>query len=145
MGEGTPSWRRAYGARHHRARHRATNPRHQCEAHSVLRRRIPFRAGGGESAENGLQQRRIDGRRLEGLAGSGLAGRQRLAPSNRDINWKNLAGAEGFEPSPSSLTVRCPTSWTTPQRTVFVPGLAGNAQLPVAGRLRRKKSGGGYL
>ncbi len=27
-----------------------------------------------------------------------------------------LAGAEGFEPSPSSLTVRCPTSWTTPQR-----------------------------
>src|ERR1700686_2992778 len=26
----------------------------------------------------------------------------------------NLAGAEGFEPSPSSLTVRCPTSWTTP-------------------------------
>ena len=35
--------------------------------------------------------------------------------------WKycasgNLAGAEGFEPSPSSLTVRCPTSWTTPQR-----------------------------
>ena len=28
----------------------------------------------------------------------------------------NLAGAEGFEPSPSSLTVRCPTGWTTPQR-----------------------------
>jgi hypothetical protein len=27
-----------------------------------------------------------------------------------------LAGAEGFEPSPSSLTVRCPTGWTTPQR-----------------------------
>jgi hypothetical protein len=27
-----------------------------------------------------------------------------------------LAGAEGFEPSPSSLTVRCPTSWTTPQQ-----------------------------
>src|SRR5580692_85953 len=30
--------------------------------------------------------------------------------------WEELAGAEGFEPSPSSLTVRCPTSWTTPQR-----------------------------
>jgi hypothetical protein len=29
---------------------------------------------------------------------------------------EELAGAEGFEPSPSSLTVRCPTSWTTPQR-----------------------------
>ena len=29
---------------------------------------------------------------------------------------RKLAGAEGFEPSPSSLTVRCPTSWTTPQR-----------------------------
>jgi hypothetical protein len=29
-----------------------------------------------------------------------------------------LAGAEGFEPSPSSLTVRCPTSWTTPQRAI---------------------------
>src|ERR1700736_275837 len=27
-----------------------------------------------------------------------------------------LAGAEGFEPSPSSLTVRCPTDWTTPQQ-----------------------------
>src|SRR5260370_17280843 len=28
---------------------------------------------------------------------------------------KNLAGAEGFEPSPSTLTVWCPTGWTTPQ------------------------------
>jgi hypothetical protein len=27
-----------------------------------------------------------------------------------------LAGAEGFEPSPSTLTVWCPTGWTTPQR-----------------------------
>src|SRR6266566_6023657 len=35
-----------------------------------------------------------------------------------------LAGAEGFEPSPSSLTVRCPTSWTTPQRAVFAPDLS---------------------
>src|SRR5580765_7695038 len=31
---------------------------------------------------------------------------------------EKLAGAEGFEPSPSSLTVRCPTSWTTPQRAI---------------------------
>jgi hypothetical protein len=28
-----------------------------------------------------------------------------------------MAGAEGFEPSPSALTVRCPTGWTTPQQT----------------------------
>src|SRR5256885_16562943 len=27
-----------------------------------------------------------------------------------------LAGAEGFEPSPSTLTVWCPTGWTTPQQ-----------------------------
>jgi hypothetical protein len=26
-----------------------------------------------------------------------------------------LAGAVGLEPTPSSLTVRCPTNWTTPQ------------------------------
>src|SRR5260370_40700428 len=51
---------------------------------------------------------------------------------------KRLAGAEGFEPSPSSLTVRCPTSWTTPQRAVFVPDLSGDA--PLLGRLRRNKS-----
>ena len=30
----------------------------------------------------------------------------------------SLAGAEGLEPSPSALTVRCPTDWTTPQRAV---------------------------
>src|SRR5580704_17358187 len=41
-------------------------------------------------------------------------------------NWlcttaKSLAGAVGLEPTPSSLTVRCPTNWTTPQqfRTVL--------------------------
>ncbi len=37
-----------------------------------------------------------------------------IAPARK----KKLAGAEGFEPSPSSLTVRCPTSWTTPQRAI---------------------------
>ena len=26
-----------------------------------------------------------------------------------------MAGAVGLEPTPSSLTVRCPTNWTTPQ------------------------------
>jgi hypothetical protein len=26
-----------------------------------------------------------------------------------------MAGAGGFEPPPSALTVRCPTGWTTPQ------------------------------
>src|SRR5215470_18712610 len=30
-----------------------------------------------------------------------------------------LAGAGGFEPPPSSLTVRCPTGWTTPQRAAI--------------------------
>src|SRR6266404_9681158 len=29
---------------------------------------------------------------------------------------ENLAGAVGFEPTPSALTVRCPTGWTTPQQ-----------------------------
>ena len=30
----------------------------------------------------------------------------------------DLAGAVGLEPTPSSLTVRCPTNWTTPQTVV---------------------------
>src|ERR1700693_5633654 len=29
---------------------------------------------------------------------------------------ESLAGAVGFEPTPSALTVRCPTGWTTPQQ-----------------------------
>ena len=31
-----------------------------------------------------------------------------------------LAGAVGLEPTPSSLTVRCPTNWTTPQPDHFI-------------------------
>jgi hypothetical protein len=46
---------------------------------------------------------------------------------------EKLAGAEGFEPSPSSLTVRCPTSWTTPQQSCETA--RGKTE---AGRLRRK-------
>ncbi len=58
---------------------------------------------------------------------------------------KKLAGAEGFEPSPSSLTVRCPTSWTTPQRAFFALLLPGRNTVPhsIRGRLRRKESGEG--
>ena len=33
---------------------------------------------------------------------------------------EELAGAVGLEPTPSSLTVRCPTNWTTPQRACNV-------------------------
>src|SRR6267142_2046660 len=83
MGEGTSSRRRSLGPGHHRARHRATSPGHEYKARPVLRRWISLRTRGGESAEDGLQQRRIDGRRVEGLAGSGLANRQRLATSGR--------------------------------------------------------------
>jgi hypothetical protein len=32
-----------------------------------------------------------------------------------------LAGAGGLEPPPSSLTVRCPTDWTTPQLLAILP------------------------
>src|SRR5258708_13966219 len=138
MGEGTSSRRRSHGPRHHRARHRAASLRPECKAHPVLWRRIPLRTGGGESAENGLQKRRMDGRGMEGLAGCGFAGRAGLAEPGRALARKELAGAEGFEPSPSSLTVRCPTSWTTPQRAIFAPDLSGDA--PILGRLRRKKS-----
>src|ERR1700687_4984167 len=127
MGEGTSSRRRSLGPGHHRARHRATSPGHECKAHPVLRRWVSLRTRGGESAEDGLQQRRINGRRVEGLAGSGLADRQRLATSGRTPGQRKLAGAEGFGPSPSSLTVRCPTSWTTPRRTVFAAGLPGRS------------------
>ena len=41
------------------------------KADSVLRRRVSLRAGRGKSAEDGLHQRGIDGRRLEGLGRSG--------------------------------------------------------------------------
>src|SRR6202011_3450030 len=34
---------------------------------------------------------------------------------NLRFNLRELAGAVGFEPTPSALTVRCPTGWTTPQ------------------------------
>lgn len=37
-----------------------------------------------------------------------------------------MAGAVGFEPTPSALTVRCPAGWTTPQR-------ANRYTTPVAG------------
>src|SRR2546430_13445163 len=47
-----------------------------------------------------------------------------LARADAGFLEGKLAGAEGFEPSPSSLTVRCPTSWTTPQRAVFAPDLS---------------------
>src|SRR5206468_13085903 len=49
-----------------------------------------------------------------------------------------LAGAEGFEPSPSSLTVRCPTSWTTPQRAIAGNRLA--ARLGVVFAEKRARS-----
>src|SRR5260221_14049088 len=38
---------------------------------------------------------------------------------------EKLAGAEGFEPSPSTLTVWCPTGWTTPQRRSPAPTASG--------------------
>jgi hypothetical protein len=37
-----------------------------------------------------------------------------------------MAGAEGFEPSPSTLTVWCPTSWTTPQLCLAAKAAASN-------------------
>ena len=39
---------------------------------------------------------------------------------------ERLAGAGGFEPPPSSLTVRCPTDWTTPQRAA-IPDACGES------------------
>jgi hypothetical protein len=45
---------------------------------------------------------------LESLECIGSAARRSAA--------KDLAGAVGLEPTPSSLTVRCPTNWTTPQQ-----------------------------
>jgi hypothetical protein len=42
--------------------------------------------------------------------------RARLAEFFGAFVSEELAGAEGFEPSPSTLTVWCPTGWTTPQR-----------------------------
>jgi hypothetical protein len=55
---------------------------------------------------------------LSGYLCRSLQGRKANSPSARyhHFSRRKLAGAEGFEPSPSSLTVRCPTSWTTPQR-----------------------------
>src|ERR1700691_1093126 len=41
--------------------------------------------------------------------------RKRRASQLLFIQGAGLAGAVGLEPTPSSLTVRCPTNWTTPQ------------------------------
>src|SRR2546425_3115440 len=78
MGQGTHRRRCLSGKGRHRARRRAALPGSQHETHPVLRRWVPFRAGGGQSPENGVQKRRVHGRRLEGLGGSRLARRQRL-------------------------------------------------------------------
>jgi hypothetical protein len=58
---------------------------------------------------------------LEEAVRAKLDGRYKIT-SNRKSLAKNpiklplkLAGAGGLEPPPSSLTVRCPTDWTTPQ------------------------------
>ncbi len=51
----------------------AARSRHERKDHFVLRRRVSLSAGGGKLAENGLHQRGIDGRRLEGLGRSGPA------------------------------------------------------------------------
>jgi hypothetical protein len=50
---------------------------------------------------------------------------------------EQLAGAVGLEPTPSSLTVRCPTNWTTPQPDHFI--LTAPRQEP---KLRLVNSGG---
>src|SRR3989442_14034817 len=55
---------------------------------------------------------------------------------------KKLAGAGGFEPPPSSLTVRCPTGWTTPQRRLSTPTASG---FPESGWLRCKIERRGVL
>src|SRR5882672_7561016 len=118
MGQRPSSRRGASRQGHHRARHRTTRAGYKCQTRPLLRRRFSFRAGGGQPAENGLHQRRIHGRRLERLAGRGFANGEGLAGRILSVGGRKLAGAEGFEPSPSSLTVRCPTSWTTPQRAL---------------------------
>src|SRR5258706_16152851 len=54
--------------------------------------------------------------------------------------FEKMAGAEGFEPSPDTLTVRCPTSWTTPQR-----GIAGNEPGRAKRSSLRRKAEAKYL
>src|ERR1700685_503152 len=55
----------------------------------------------------------------------------------QSLSGIKLAGAGGLEPPPSSLTVRCPTNWTTPQaRELFLearPGLLGPRTFRSAG------------
>src|SRR5208282_1483946 len=122
MGRRALAGRRAPGKGHHRTRYRAAPARHQRETHPLLWWRIPFRTERRKSAKNGLYQRGINGRRMERLAGSGPSDAEglkltsRASPKKGSFTTRELAGAEGFEPSPSSLTVRCPTGWTTPQR-----------------------------
>ena len=43
-------------------------------------------------------------------------GQKTLNAADTSILEGKLAGAVGFEPTPSALTVRCPTGWTTPQQ-----------------------------
>src|SRR6266851_8165977 len=143
MGQGASPRRHPPGQRRHRTRHRATDTGYEPEAGPVLRRRIPIRAGGGKPAEDGLQQCRIDGWRMERMGRCRLASSKGLAPGQAaPLAVKKLAGAGGFEPPPSSLTVRCPTGWTTPQRRLSTPTASG---FPESGWLRCKIERRGVL
>src|ERR1039458_3694965 len=64
--------------------------------HHVLRRRIPVGADGGRGAKNGLSQRPLAHRRLQGYAGGGLADEKRRIMTN----WPMMKKREW---NPSSL------------------------------------------
>ena len=63
-----------------RAVHMGRGSGHRHKNDSLLRRRLSLRACSRQSAENGIYQCRIDGRRLEGLGGGGVADYERLDP-----------------------------------------------------------------
>src|SRR5579859_7408727 len=112
----------------HMAGHRGAG--WNCREHVLCGRLTVFGAGVRPVSVAHLDRVLEDSARCGGWAGRGdlLAGGK----------VENLAGAEGFEPSPSTLTVWCPTGWTTPQRSL-------RPRRPRRrGRLRRRGHDGGF-
>src|SRR5947207_11671614 len=67
MGRRTYSRRDAHESRHDRARHRRKSARSERDDHLSLRRRRPVRTCRRDPAENGLQKRPLNGRRLQSV------------------------------------------------------------------------------
>src|SRR5712691_8390957 len=144
MGQRPSSGRCAHGQGRDRAGHRAARSGYWRETHPVLRWRLPFGAGRGESAENGLYRRGVDGWRVERLAGRGASNRKRLTA---DVARFEL-GRIGWGGRIRTFTIRinsavsyrldhAPAAFSAPTRSGWVRMKVGSAGKKAAGVLLR--------